>query len=85
MYVKANVFLSERCMLCVPPHPPGHMEKIYFARFHPLVKDIVMSASYDMTVRMWNLDTRSEVMQLQGHKDQVKALVLSKSVWKLSV
>jgi coronin-7 len=47
------------------------MEKIYFARFHPLVKDILVSASYDMTVRMWNLDTRSEVMQLQGHQDQV--------------
>nr|KAG5706189.1 hypothetical protein BaRGS_019516 [Batillaria attramentaria] len=36
----------------------GHMEKIYFVRFHPLVKDILMSSSYDMTVRMWNLDTR---------------------------
>ncbi|KAL8605329.1 hypothetical protein ACOMHN_031268 [Nucella lapillus] len=57
----------------------GHMEKIYFVRFHPLVKDIVMSASYDMTVRMWNLVTRSEVMQLQGHQDQVFSLAWSPS------
>lgn len=55
----------------------GHMEKIYFVRFHPLAKDIIMSASYDMTVRMWNLDTRSEVMQLQGHQDQVFSLAWS--------
>ncbi|XP_076446220.1 coronin-7-like [Babylonia areolata] len=55
----------------------GHMEKIYFVRFHPVAKDIIMSASYDMTVRMWNLDTRSEVMQLQGHQDQVFSLAWS--------
>ncbi|KAK7496457.1 hypothetical protein BaRGS_00012379, partial [Batillaria attramentaria] len=55
----------------------GHMEKIYFVRFHPLVKDILMSSSYDMTVRMWNLDTRSEVMQLQGQQDQVFCLAWS--------
>ncbi|XP_025088826.1 coronin-7-like isoform X2 [Pomacea canaliculata] len=49
----------------------GHSEKVYFVRYHPLVKDILMSSSYDMTVRMWNLSTKSEVMQLRGQEDQV--------------
>lgn len=49
----------------------GHMEKIYFVRFHPLAKDILMSASYDMSVRIWNLSTGQEVLQLQEHPDQV--------------
>ncbi|XP_046355097.2 coronin-7-like [Haliotis rufescens] len=49
----------------------GHMEKIYFVRFHPLARDILVSASYDMTVRIWDLTDGSEVMQLEGHTDAV--------------
>lgn len=48
------------------------MEKIYFVRFHPLARDILVSASYDMTVRIWDLTNGSEVMQLEGHTDAVR-------------
>ncbi|XP_060082621.1 coronin-7-like [Ylistrum balloti] len=49
----------------------GHMEKIYFVRFHPLAKDILVSASYDMSVRIWDLSTGTEVLQVEEHPDQV--------------
>ncbi|XP_021364093.1 coronin-7-like isoform X2 [Mizuhopecten yessoensis] len=49
----------------------GHMEKIYFVRFHPLAKDIIVSSAYDMSVRIWDLSSGTEVLQLQDHPDQV--------------
>jgi len=47
------------------------MEKIYFVRFHPLAKDVLVSSAFDMSVRIWDLSTRSEVLQLEEHPDQV--------------
>ncbi|XP_033742691.1 coronin-7-like isoform X2 [Pecten maximus] len=49
----------------------GHMEKIYFLRFHPLAKDILVSSAYDMTIRIWDLSSGSEVLQVEEHPDQV--------------
>ncbi|RUS74895.1 hypothetical protein EGW08_017341 [Elysia chlorotica] len=55
----------------------GHMEKIYFVRFHPLASGLITTASYDMTVRMWDLDQRKEVLRLDGLDDQVYNLAWS--------
>ncbi|XP_074650936.1 coronin-7-like [Tubulanus polymorphus] len=52
----------------------GHNEKIYFVRFHPLAKDILASASYDMTVKIWDLGTRSVLITLEGHTDTIFCL-----------
>lgn len=52
----------------------GHKEKIYFVRFHPLAKDLIATASFDMTVRIWDLSQRKEVLRLDGHDDQVFCL-----------
>lgn len=30
-----------------------------------------MSSSYDLTVRLWNLESREQVKLLTGHQDQV--------------
>jgi WD40 repeat protein len=49
----------------------GHSEKIYFIKFHPLAEDVLASGSYDMTVRIWDLATRTDRIVLQGHTDQV--------------
>ncbi|NXS14067.1 CORO7 protein, partial [Neodrepanis coruscans] len=49
----------------------GHTEKIYSIRFHPVASDLLVSSSYDMTVRIWELSTGREVLCLQGHTDQV--------------
>ncbi|CAG5115886.1 unnamed protein product, partial [Candidula unifasciata] len=52
----------------------GHTEKIYFIRFHPLASDLIATASYDMTVRLWDLKQQKEVMRLEDHEDQVFCL-----------
>lgn len=49
----------------------GHTEKIYSIKFHPLANGLLVSSSYDLTVRLWNLDSGDEVMLLTGHQDQV--------------
>lgn len=57
----------------VSPHAstPGHTEKIYSLRFHPLAADVLASSSYDLTVRIWDLKVGAERLRLQGHRDQV--------------
>ncbi|XP_055297262.1 coronin-7 isoform X7 [Sitodiplosis mosellana] len=49
----------------------AHSDKIYFIRFHPLAKDVLLTASYDMTIKIWNLATFSEELCLKGHTDQI--------------
>ncbi|CAO2641960.1 Coro7 [Lemmus lemmus] len=48
----------------------GHTEKIYSLRFHPLAADILASTSYDLTIRIWDLQAGTEQLRLQGHQDQ---------------
>uniref|UniRef100_A0A672TVS2 Coronin n=1 Tax=Strigops habroptila TaxID=2489341 RepID=A0A672TVS2_STRHB len=40
----------------------GHTEKIYSIRFHPVASDLLVSSSYDMTVRIWELSTGREAL-----------------------
>ncbi|XP_033631457.1 coronin-7-like [Asterias rubens] len=49
----------------------GHREKLYFVKFHPQAADILMSASYDMTVKIWDLTSGEEKHSLTGHTDQI--------------
>ncbi|XP_022100301.1 coronin-7-like [Acanthaster planci] len=49
----------------------GHCEKIYFIKFHPQAKDLLMSASYDMMVKIWDLSSGEEKISLTGHTDQI--------------
>ena len=51
---------------------PGHTEKIYSIRFHPVASDLLVSSSYDMTVRIWELSAGREALCLRGHTDQVR-------------
>lgn len=55
----------------------GHTEKIYSIKFHPLASDLLVSSSYDLTVRLWRLDIGEEVKVLTGHEDQVFAMAWS--------
>ncbi|XP_037724375.1 coronin-7 isoform X4 [Drosophila subpulchrella] len=49
----------------------AHLDKIYFIRFHPLAADVLLTASYDMTIKLWDLRTMSEKCSLSGHTDQI--------------
>uniref|UniRef100_A0A8D2DI20 Coronin n=1 Tax=Sciurus vulgaris TaxID=55149 RepID=A0A8D2DI20_SCIVU len=55
----------------------GHTEKIYSLRFHPLAADVLASSSYDLTIRIWDLQARAERLRLQGHQDQIFGLAWS--------
>ncbi|GAB6023962.1 hypothetical protein CHUAL_008692 [Chamberlinius hualienensis] len=55
----------------------GHMEKIYFIKFHPLAKNVLASGSYDKSVRIWDLETGEEKIQLSGHTDHIFSLAWS--------
>ncbi|XP_075035531.1 mitochondrial import inner membrane translocase subunit TIM16 isoform X1 [Mixophyes fleayi] len=55
----------------------AHNERIYTVRFHPCASDILVSSSYDLTVRVWNLKTGRDAITLQGHKDQIFSLAWS--------
>uniref|UniRef100_A0AAR2KHG2 Coronin n=1 Tax=Pygocentrus nattereri TaxID=42514 RepID=A0AAR2KHG2_PYGNA len=60
-----------RCIL------QGHTEKIYSIKFHPHASGLLVSSSYDMTVRLWDLDTGNEVRKLSGHQDQIFGMAWS--------
>ncbi|XP_011374774.1 coronin-7 isoform X2 [Pteropus vampyrus] len=55
----------------------GHTEKIYSLRFHPLAADLLASSSYDLTIRIWDLQAGVERLRLQGHRDQIFGLAWS--------
>ncbi|NXX30297.1 CORO7 protein, partial [Nicator chloris] len=62
----------------------GHTEKIYSIRFHPMASDLLVSSSYDMTVRIWELSAGREVLCLQGHTDQIFSMAWSPDGKKLA-
>lgn len=50
----------------------AHADKIYLIKFHPCAKDVLLTASYDMTMKIWNVnDTQKERICLTGHTDQI--------------
>lgn len=53
------------------------MEKIYSIKFHPLASGLLVSSSYDLTVKLWNMESGDEVKVLTGHQDQVRDPVMS--------
>ncbi|XP_031733589.1 coronin-7-like isoform X4 [Anarrhichthys ocellatus] len=55
----------------------GHTEKIYSIEFHPLASGLLASSSYDLTVRLWNLENGEQVKLLTGHQDQIFCMAWS--------
>jgi coronin-7 len=49
----------------------AHAEKINFMKFHPLAKDVLVTSSYDMTLKIWDLHSKEEKQCLKGHTDQI--------------
>ncbi|CAJ1075050.1 coronin-7-like isoform X3 [Xyrichtys novacula] len=55
----------------------GHTEKIYSIKFHPLASGLLVSSSYDLSVRLWDLESGDQVKLLTGHEDQIFGMAWS--------
>ncbi|KAL1438135.1 hypothetical protein MTO96_048226 [Rhipicephalus appendiculatus] len=52
----------------------GHTEKVHFLKFHPTASGVLASGSHDLTVIIWDMETRVPKICLQGHTDQIFSL-----------
>ncbi len=43
----------------------GHGDKIQIVKWHPLAKDVLMTAAFDRTVKIWNLSERPEAAEIE--------------------
>lgn len=55
----------------------AHSDKIYGFRYHPTAKNVCLTASYDMTVKIWDLTNLTEKICLTGHTDQIFSIAWS--------
>ncbi|XP_063048615.1 coronin-7 isoform X1 [Engraulis encrasicolus] len=55
----------------------GHTEKIYSIKYHPHASGLLVSSSYDLTVRLWDVQTGNEIKKLLGHEDQIFGMAWS--------
>ncbi|XP_052868996.1 coronin-7 [Anopheles cruzii] len=49
----------------------AHSDKIYIIRYHPLAENVLLTASCDMLMKVWDLNTMMEKYCLRGHTDQI--------------
>ena len=49
----------------------GHNQRVTIVKYHPTASNILASASLDLSVKIWELNTYSEIGALEGHTDQV--------------
>lgn len=49
----------------------GHLERLYCIQYHPYAKNVIATASYDRTIKIWNIDTRQAEITLKGHTDVI--------------
>ena len=57
---------------------PAHADKIQIVQFHPLASDVAVTAAFDRTVKIWDLnDVEQPKIELEGHADQLYAVKFS--------
>ncbi|XP_067134482.1 coronin-7 [Centruroides vittatus] len=52
-------------------------DKISIVKFHSVARDVIITASYDFSIKVWDLITKNVYITLQGHTDQVFTLAWS--------
>eukprot|EP00095_Tigriopus_kingsejongensis_P005020 maker-scaffold139_size317827-snap-gene-2.28 protein:Tk05020 transcript:maker-scaffold139_size317827-snap-gene-2.28-mRNA-1 annotation:"coronin-7 isoform x3" len=57
---------------------PAHADKIQIIKFHPLAKDVIVTAAFDRTVKIWDLNNTDEPkIELEGHQEQLYSIEFS--------
>jgi WD40 repeat protein len=61
----------------------GHLERLYCIKYHPYAKSVLASASYDRTIKIWNIELKQAVINLRGHTDVVSTF--NKEINRISI
>ena len=73
-----KTFYSDMCLFefkfTIFTFIPGHFSKVNIVRYNPCVQGLLASASYDRTVKIWDLNTATELITLQEHPESVSYL-----------
>ena len=51
----------------------GHEKKLAYVHFHPTASNVLASASYDLTVRVWDLEKQQERSLISDHPDLIQS------------
>ena len=51
----------------------GHEDRVNYVDFHPMGR-VIASTSHDKTWRLWDIETKKELMLQEGHSNQVYPL-----------
>jgi len=52
----------------------GHGKKVVLCQFNPSANSLLASASYDRTVKLWNIETQSNIMTFKESGDNIYSL-----------
>lgn len=52
----------------------GHQKRVGLIRFNPVAESIISSASYDQTVKTWDLESQSEILNFTDHHELIQSL-----------
>eukprot|EP00485_Elphidium_margaritaceum_P023820 CAMPEP_0202712616 /NCGR_PEP_ID=MMETSP1385-20130828/43538_1 /ASSEMBLY_ACC=CAM_ASM_000861 /TAXON_ID=933848 /ORGANISM="Elphidium margaritaceum" /LENGTH=456 /DNA_ID=CAMNT_0049372703 /DNA_START=38 /DNA_END=1408 /DNA_ORIENTATION=- len=52
----------------------GHTKKVTACKFNPSANSILASASFDRTVKLWNIETQDNVMTFSDSKDNIYSI-----------
>lgn len=53
----------------------GHQKRAHSCKFNPVAENVLLSASYDHTVKLWDIEAQQEVISFEEHSELVQSVV----------
>ena len=53
----------------------NNTDRVTVVQYHPLAADVIATVSADYVIRVWNVQTKACVIQIEAHPDQVKIIL----------
>lgn len=51
----------------------GHYSKVIITKFHPVASNVLATSSYDMTVKLWDIEKSDAQSTISGHPDYLQS------------